>query len=265
MNSGSGNSTHFRFGVFQANIETGELLKKGARVKLQEQPFQLLSLLLENAGEIVSRESVRQRLWPGNTFVEFDASLSVAVGKLRDALEDSADNPRFVETIPRRGYRFIAPVKRVAEPQFNVGESDSGSTSNPAAQVLNPPPVKSWGLRTVYFGLAIVALVLIGAYIFQSSRKHPSAAVENVVVPAVSHVRRSVAVLGFRNLPGRKDDEWLSQAFTEMLGTELSAGGNLRVVSDEDVARSKREIPLGDEETLAKPTLERLRKSLPNG
>jgi eukaryotic-like serine/threonine-protein kinase len=261
MNLGSANPTQFRFGVFQANTETGELLRKGLRIKLQEQPFQLLSLLLENAGEIVSRESVRQRLWPGNTFVEFDASLSVAVRKLRDALEDSADNPRFVETIPRRGYRFIAPVKCVAEPRFNALESDPGSVLNPATQTPTPLSVKLWGLRTGYFGLAILALGLIGAYIVQSSRKHPAAAVESVVVPAVSHVRRSVAVLGFRNLPGRKDDEWLSQAFTEMLGTELSAGGNLRVVSDEDVARSKREIPLGDEETLAKPTLERLRKN----
>ena len=134
MNSGSGIPAHFRFGVFHANTETGELLKKGVRVKLQEQPFLLLSLLLENAGEIVSRESVRQRLWPGNTFVEFDASLSVAVGKLRDALEDSADNPRFVETIPRRGYRLIAPVKYIAEPRSNTPELDLSSTSDRAAQ-----------------------------------------------------------------------------------------------------------------------------------
>lgn len=137
MSSGLGSPTHFRFGVFEASTETGELQKKGVRVKLQEQPFQLLSLLLENAGEIVSRESVRERLWPGNTFVEFDASLSVAVGKLREALGDSADNPRFVETIPRKGYRFIAPVECVATPirrceikfHFNSRPGRSGTRS----------------------------------------------------------------------------------------------------------------------------------------
>lgn len=112
MKSDSANHTVYRFGVFDANPETGEVLRKGVRIKLQEQPFRLLIVLLENAGEIVSRESVRQRLWPGNTFVEFDASVGVAVGKLRDALSDDADNPRFIETIPRRGYRFVAPVQQ---------------------------------------------------------------------------------------------------------------------------------------------------------
>lgn len=112
MNSSSANRTVYRFGMFEANPETGELLRKGVRVKLQDQPFRLLTLLLENAGEIVSRETVRQNLWPGNTFVDFDASLGVAVGKLREALDDDADNPRFIETIPRRGYRFVAPVQQ---------------------------------------------------------------------------------------------------------------------------------------------------------
>ena len=110
MSSGSNSAEIYRFGVFEVLPRAGELQKSGVRVKLQEQPFQLLVFLLENAGEIVSRESVRQRLWQGNTFVDFDASLSVAVGKLREALGDSADNPRFIETVPRRGYRFIAPV-----------------------------------------------------------------------------------------------------------------------------------------------------------
>jgi eukaryotic-like serine/threonine-protein kinase len=260
MSSGLGSPTHFRFGVFEASTETGELQKKGVRVKLQEQPFQLLSLLLENAGEIVSRESVRERLWPGNTFVEFDASLSVAVGKLRDALGDSADNPRFVETIPRKGYRFIAPVECVAPPPSGAAKSNSISTRDQAAQAPGLPSAKSWRPNIGYLALALVALGWTGAYVFQSLHKHPAAAAaESIVVPAPPHIRRSVAVLGFRNLPGRKDDEWLSQAFSEMLGTELSAGGALRVVSDEDVARSKREIPLGDEETLAKSTLAHLR------
>src|SRR3954447_18235699 len=111
MNAGAKSHPIYRFGLFEVNPHSGELTGKGLRVKLQEQPFQLLVLLLENAGDLVSRDDVRQRLWPGNTFVDFDASLSVAIGKLREALGDSANNPRFIETIPRRGYRFIAPVK----------------------------------------------------------------------------------------------------------------------------------------------------------
>ena len=129
MKSDSANHTVYRFGTFEANPETGEVLRKGVRIKLQEQPFQLLTLLLENAGEIVSRESVRQRLWPENTFVDFDASLSVAVGKLRDALGDDADNPRFIETIPRRGYRFVAPVQQAnRSPESVIAPSDATSS-----------------------------------------------------------------------------------------------------------------------------------------
>ena len=129
MTSDSANHTVYRFGTFEANPETGEVLRKGVRVKLQEQPFRLLSLLLENAGEIVSRETVRQSLWPGNTFVDFDASLSVAVGKLRDALGDDADNPRFIETIPRRGYRFVAPVQQAnRSPELAIAPSVASSS-----------------------------------------------------------------------------------------------------------------------------------------
>jgi len=109
--AGSANrETVYRFGVFEAFAESRELFRHGHRVKLQDQPFQLLLLLLDNPGEIVSRESIQQHLWPENTFVEFGQSLGTAVTKLRQALGDDADNPRFVETIPRRGYRFIAPV-----------------------------------------------------------------------------------------------------------------------------------------------------------
>src|SRR5262245_55220236 len=94
MTQGPRNVSRYRFGIFTASVGTRELLRKGVAVKLQDQPFELLGLLLEHPGEIVSKESVRQRLWPANTFVEFDASLSVAVRKLRDALDDDADNPR---------------------------------------------------------------------------------------------------------------------------------------------------------------------------
>ena len=101
-----------RFGVFEADLVSGELRKNGTRIRLQDQPFRLLAMLLEQPGEMVSREDLRSKLWPGDTFVDFDHSLNTAVNKLREALGDAATNPRFVQTVARRGYRFIAPVQQ---------------------------------------------------------------------------------------------------------------------------------------------------------
>ena len=106
----SASKTLFRFGPFELDPVEGSLCRQGNRVKLQDQPYRLLVMLVERAGEVVSREEVRQHLWRENTFVEFDNSLGVAILKVREALGDDASNPRFIETIPRRGYRFIAPV-----------------------------------------------------------------------------------------------------------------------------------------------------------
>ena len=100
----------FRFGIFEVDSTGGTLTRGGARVKIQEQPFRLLLILLERPGEIVSREELRQRLWPEGTYVDFDGSLNVLLKRLRATIGDDPDNPRFIETIPRRGYRFIAPV-----------------------------------------------------------------------------------------------------------------------------------------------------------
>jgi len=260
MNSEPASSNVYRFGIFQGNSATGELLRRGVRVKLQEQPFYLLLLLLENAGEIVTRESVRQRLWPVNTFVEFDASLSVAVGKLRDALGDDANNPRFIETVPRRGYRFIAPVHRLAPTQLpqavpSFGKDEIQPTLPVALSQGKPrPSTAKHALLT-----CAVVLLLAGIFVFRALPRHSAAIAAAGTSASRPQIRRSVAVLGFRNLPGRKDEDWLSDAFTEMLSTELVADGSLRLVSDEDVARAKRELPLGDQETLAKATLQRLR------
>ena len=102
-----------RFGVFEADLAAGELRKSGVRIRLQDQPFQILTLLLERPGEVVSREEIRQRLWPADTFVDFDHSLNTAVNKLREALGDSASSPRYIETLARKGYRFVAPVHPV--------------------------------------------------------------------------------------------------------------------------------------------------------
>ncbi|MGZ7079525.1 MAG: winged helix-turn-helix domain-containing protein, partial [Thermoanaerobaculia bacterium] len=104
-----------RFGIFDLDLHAGELRRSGIRVPLQDQPVRLLAFLLEHAGEVVTREEVRDRLWPAE-FVDFDHSLNTAVRKLRAALDDSADNPRFIETLSRRGYRFIAPVSWNVEP-----------------------------------------------------------------------------------------------------------------------------------------------------
>src|SRR5882724_6776806 len=113
MPPSSSESRLVRFAVFEVDLAAGELRKNGARLRLQEQPFQVLAVLLENAGRVVTREDLRQKIWPADTFVDFDHSLNTAVNKIRDVLGDSAPSPRFVETLPRRGYRFIAPVNGV--------------------------------------------------------------------------------------------------------------------------------------------------------
>jgi DNA-binding winged helix-turn-helix (wHTH) protein/tetratricopeptide (TPR) repeat protein len=140
-----------RFGSFEADLHECKLTKAGIRIRLQEQPFQILALLLEHPDQLVSREEIRQKLWSSNTFVEFDDALNTAVRKLRAALNDSADNPRFLETVPRRGYRFIAPV---------IAPANEG----PAAQAVIP--VEPRLNRQSYFWVAaalIVAAVGIGA------------------------------------------------------------------------------------------------------
>src|SRR5882724_7166500 len=99
-----------RFGVFEVDLRAGELRKQGKRIKVQEQPLQVLATLLQNSGDVVTREELRAQIWPEDTFVDFDNSLNTSINKLREALGDSADNPRFIETLPRRGYRFLVPV-----------------------------------------------------------------------------------------------------------------------------------------------------------
>src|SRR6266481_5508030 len=113
-----------RFGVFELNPTTGELRKHGIRVRLQDQPLKLLLCLLETPGEIWSREDLMRRIWPEGTFVDFERGLNVAITRLRQVLGDSADTPRYIETVGRKGYRFIAPVERTSAPEFGslIGE-----------------------------------------------------------------------------------------------------------------------------------------------
>src|SRR5438270_10607261 len=102
-----------RFGTYELRLQSGELRKAGVRIKVQQQPLKLLEMLLEHPGEVVTREELRTRMWPNESFGDFDQAVNVSIAKLRNALGDSADNPRYIETLPRRGYRFIAPVSIV--------------------------------------------------------------------------------------------------------------------------------------------------------
>ena len=244
----------YSFGLYVLDPGDGTLTRDAVRVRVQEQPFQLLLLLVERAGQIVSREEIRNRLWPQNTFVEFDKSLGVAVLKVREALGDDAGNPRFIETIPRRGYRFIAPVKVETA---NVVDSTGPTPAAPTGPVFH----LSLYAKKHGFIIATLVLLLVGMTFYVLHARHVaprSTAQAGTSIPRI-HVRRSVAVLGFRNLPGRPEDSWLSAAVCEMLNTELAAGGELRMVSGEDVAHAKSELPLSDEDSLGKSTLQRLR------
>ena len=129
-----------RFGVFELDLVSGELRKNGTLIRLQEQPFQILALLLERPGELVTRDDLRSKLWSADTFVDFDHSLNTAVNKLREALGDVASNPRFVQTVARRGYRFIAPVQETMKPAATVLENPTAA--NAAAIAENPPTVQ---------------------------------------------------------------------------------------------------------------------------
>ena len=113
MGMGTEPSARVRFGIFEIDLNAGEVRKAGLKIRIQELPFQVLAVLLEHPGEVVSREEFRQRLWSKDTFVDFDHSLSTAINKLRDALGDAPDSPRYVETVPKRGYRFLAPVEQL--------------------------------------------------------------------------------------------------------------------------------------------------------
>ena len=244
----------YSFGLYLLDPANGTLTRDSVRVRLQDQPFQLLLLLVERAGQIVSREEIRNRLWPQNTFVEFDKSLGVAVLKVREALGDAASNPRFIETIPRRGYRFIAPV-RVETAHVAGSPTPIPAAPTVSASKLNLYAAKHW----LIIGTLVLFLVCTVFYVVRPRHgSQLSTAQAGTSIPRI-HVRRSVAVLGFRNLPGRPEDNWLSSAFSEMLNTELAAGGELRLVPGEDVARAKSELPLSGEDSLSKSTLQRLR------
>ena len=160
-----------RFGAFEVDLKAGELRRNGLKIKLQEQPFQVLAMLLRHPGEVVTREELQRTVWPADTFVDFDRGLNKAVNKIREALNDSADNPRFVETLPRRGYRFIAPVDSsaaIGDPSpgpagrdHPLPQGDEGVVAERSSEVraVREPPLRTrWGLRTA----ALLAMLAVG-------------------------------------------------------------------------------------------------------
>jgi cholera toxin transcriptional activator len=183
-----------RFGVFELDLAAGELRKNGAKLRLQEQPFQVLALLLERAGEVVTREELRQQLWPADTFVDFDHSLNTAVNKLRETLGDSASSPRYIETLARRGYRFIAPVQNIvgtsAAEKDHVGTAALGcpaeqsSAAAVAPSPLHPELEVPIPRRSLTRGLfALVQLMYLIFYVVALFRLHAIEGIADSFLP----------------------------------------------------------------------------------
>jgi Tol biopolymer transport system component/DNA-binding winged helix-turn-helix (wHTH) protein len=176
-----------RFGAFELDLRVGELRKAGLRVNLQEQPFKVLECLVERPGELVSREELRQRLWKGDTFVDFEHGMNAAVKRLRETLGDSAETPRFIETLPRRGYRLIAPVERDQPP---VVEADLATTGRGGANQrlqtdAEPAPPKRWSHRLIGASvLGILVTAAFGGWLLSRSPKTPALPMK--VVPLTS-------------------------------------------------------------------------------
>src|SRR4029077_2263362 len=153
-----------RFGAFEIDLKAGELRKGGVRIKLQGQPFEILVMLLDRPGELVEREQLRERLWPTDTFVDFDHGVNTAINRLRDALGDSADNPRFIETLPRRGYRFIAPVESNAPPAHATPPASSTVPETlpvPTAEAVKPSG--KWKKFAWILAVALLVGLLVAA------------------------------------------------------------------------------------------------------
>lgn len=256
----------FRFGAFEVDSCAGELRKNGLRIKLQDQPFQLLLLLLHRPDQVVTREELRHTLWSDHTFVDFDRGLNRAMNKLRVALCDSAETPRYIETLHRRGYRFIAPMT-VHYPEHldadpgaaHITHSFPGHHAPTAVGSKITLPQAVYGMLIAHWLYFAVFVFAIGAASVYYSRTHPI--VSGGGAPGLTP-RRSVAVLGFKNLSGRPDEGWVSTALSDWLTTQLSAGGHLRVIPSEDVARVKIELSPLDVGSLNSDSLRRAGKNL---
>jgi DNA-binding winged helix-turn-helix (wHTH) protein/tetratricopeptide (TPR) repeat protein len=249
----------YRFGLFEADAYSGQLLRRGSGVKLQDQPFRLLVVLLEHAGAVVSREQLRQQLWPSDTYVEFDGSLNNTLKKLRSALGDTAENPTFVETIPKRGYRFIAPVTVIDPPQTTLQPDLAPESGKSASRSKDGKARTNWR----HLILAATVFILVGSGLVSSYHRLPFIRRRNApLTQPQTKPRPSVAILGFNNASSRPQDAWLSTALSEMLSTELAQGEELRIVSGEDVAQLRLVAPWTQTGTLGQETTVRLGNSL---
>ena len=198
-----------RFGVFEANILARELRKHGTQVRLRGQPFCILAMLLERPGEVVTRDEMQKKLWPADTFVDFEHSLNSAIKKLRAVLGDSPDNSRYIETIPRVGYRFVAPVQELPSTGLTAPEVPASSTES---QTQAAPRVshRPWP-RVIAAALALTALAVVATFAWRRAYPHPGVAGEKVFL----------AVLPFSNLTGDPGQEYFSDGLTEEMIAQL--------------------------------------------
>ena len=275
MESTARPSKELRFGPFQFDHSREKLLRNGVAVRLQDQPLKLLLLLIERNGEVVSREEMRTRLWPADMFGDFDNGLNVAIKKLRTALGDDPEKPLYIETIPRRGYRFISTITEPHPGVIQAMASDSAACvvaghpsslpgrSSVTPQEHRPQAASGQGpaLKRVLVALIAMGLVLAGGIWLLRTKTHPpSARVDSNGLRRTS--RRSVAVLGFRNSSGRNEDAWLSTALSEMLSTELAAGDHLRLIPGEDVVQFRLVQPSSYVGSVSRTTARQLRSAL---
>jgi TolB-like protein/DNA-binding winged helix-turn-helix (wHTH) protein/Flp pilus assembly protein TadD len=210
-------SRRFRFGVFEADLDARELTKLGKLLPLQEQPFQLLAMLLEKPGVLVTREELRARLWP-QTVVDFDHGLNKAISKIRDILGDSAENPRFIQTVARRGYRFLADVTVVNTGEVAAAPPENASIDSPT---LDPAPARQRPSAAWAMAGAALLLITAGMVIWiRSTSNHSS-------LPSI----RSLAVLPLENLSGDASQDYFSDGMTDELITQLAQVPDLRVIS----------------------------------
>jgi TolB-like protein/DNA-binding winged helix-turn-helix (wHTH) protein/tetratricopeptide (TPR) repeat protein len=228
----SGNVRGARFGPFEVDFRAGELLKNGRKIRLQDQPLQVLAMLLKQPGEVVTREELRTKLWPTDTFVDFDHGLNNAINRLREALNDSADSPKFIETLPRRGYRFVAEVSDETARETPTGVvSDTAANPGPSSAMTQgrvesaKPPSPRSAVRTsrhwLVAGGGVVAAALIFAYL---GYKRPFAS------SAATQIH-SIAVLPLENLSGDPSQEYFADGMTDALTTYLAQVRGIRVIS----------------------------------
>lgn len=207
-----------RFGVFEVDPSSGDLWKHGLHIKLHDKPFQVLQALLEHTGELVTRKELQERLWPGDTFVEFENGLNNAISRLRETLGDSADSPRFIETVPRRGYRFIAPVEPVGELGGEMRTGPPRAAQVPATAVR----------RRLFIALGLAGAIILSVFLYRT-------------LNAPSHPIDSVAVLPFVTAGATEGspDEVVAFGMTEALIAELSRVGALKVISQTSALQYK--------------------------